>query len=220
LWNAYQREVLEMALLLHIQASPRERSHSRAVARAFLEAYQAKNPQDSVRTLDLFTAQLPAFDGLVLQAKYNILHGQGHSPEELQAWRRVEELIEDFKSADKYLWSLPMWNFGIPYRLKHYLDILVQPGYTFSYSAQKGYQGLVSGKPALLICARGGAYGTETQAGAMDFQRPYMELILGFIGFKEIRAILVEPTLQGGPQTADKARQEAIALARKMAADF
>lgn len=209
-----------MGTLLHIQASPRERSHSRAVAKAFLEAYQERNPRDSVRTMDLFTEELPPFDGLVVQAKYNILHGQGHSPEELQAWKKVEGFIEDFKSADKYLWSLPMWNFGIPYRLKHYLDILVQPGYTFSYSPEKGYQGLVSGKPAVLICARGGAYGPETQAGAMDFQRSYMELILGFIGFKDIRAILVEPTLQGGPQAAEKARQEAIALARKMAAEF
>lgn len=209
-----------MSTLLHIQASPRERSHSRAVAKAFLEAYQERNPQDRVKTMDLFTVELPPFDGLVIQAKYNILHGQDHSPEELQAWKRVESFIEDFKSADKYLWSLPMWNFGIPYRLKHYLDILVQPGYTFSYSPEKGYQGLVSSKPAVLICARGGAYGPETQASAMDFQRSYMELILGFIGFKDIRAILVEPTLQGGAQAAEKARQEAIALARKMAAEL
>lgn len=209
-----------MALVLHIQASPRERSHSRAVARTFLEAYQGKNPQDSVRTMDLFSAELPPFDGLVVQAKYNILHGQAHSQEELAAWRTVEGLIEDFKSADKYLWSLPMWNFGIPYRLKHYLDILVQPGYTFSFSPEKGYQGLVCGKPAVLICARGGAYGAESQAQAMDFQVPYMELILRFIGFTDIRKILVEPTLQGGPQAAEKARQGAIALAREMAARF
>lgn len=209
-----------MGLLLHIQASPRERSHSRAVAEAFLEVYKKKNPRDSVSTIDLFNTELPPFDGLVVQAKYNILHGQAHSPQELAAWKKVEGLIEDFKSADKYLWSLPMWNFGIPYRLKHYLDILVQPGYTFSYSPEKGYQGLVTGRPALLVCARGGSYGSETQAGGMDFQRPYMELILGFMGFKDIRAILVEPTLQGGPQAAERARQEAIVLARSMAVEL
>ena len=26
---------------------------------------------------------------------------------------------DHFKSADKYIVSLPMWNFGIPYKLKH-----------------------------------------------------------------------------------------------------
>ncbi|MEJ5376586.1 MAG: NAD(P)H-dependent oxidoreductase [bacterium] len=209
-----------MAVLLHIQASPRERSHSKAVADIFLEAYQKINPQDSVRSMDLFKLELPAFDGLVLQAKYNILHGQAHSPQELEAWSKVERLIEDFKSADKYVWSLPMWNFGIPYRLKHYLDILVQPGYTFSYSPQEGYRGLVCGKPAILICARGGAYGSPAGASSMDFQLPYMELILGFMGFQNTRKILIEPTLQGGPEAAQKARQQAIELARHMAMEF
>ncbi|MBV9130893.1 MAG: NAD(P)H-dependent oxidoreductase [Verrucomicrobia bacterium] len=34
--------------------------------------------------------------------------------EQAQAWKRVEAVIERFKSADWYLFSLPMWNFGIP----------------------------------------------------------------------------------------------------------
>jgi FMN-dependent NADH-azoreductase len=32
----------------------------------------------------------------------------------------IEEVIERFKSADWYLFSLPMWNFGVPYVLKHF----------------------------------------------------------------------------------------------------
>lgn len=209
-----------MATLLHIQASPRQRSYSRAVAKAFLEAYAESHPQDTVRTLDVFTIDLFPFDGLVVQAKYNILHGQPHSQEEDRAWRRVEQLIEDFKSADKYLWSLPMWNFGIPYRLKHYIDILVQPGYTFGHSPEKGFYGLVTGKPAVLICARGGSYEASGPASAMDFQKSYMELILRFIGFEDIRSILIEPTLEGGADAAIKAREKALEEARIMAIGF
>ena len=55
-------------------------------------------------------------------------------------------MIERFKGADKYLFSLPMWNFGIPYKLKHYIDVLVQPTYTFSFSPKEGYKGLVTRK--------------------------------------------------------------------------
>lgn len=209
-----------MAKLLHIQASPRERSHSRAVARAFVEAYRASHPEDLVENIDVFGVELPAFDGLVVQAKYNILHGQSHTNEELAAWKKVEEVIEEFKSADKYLWSLPMWNFTIPYRLKHYLDIIVQPGYTFAHSIERGYEGLVKGKPAVLICARGGAYGGEGKAAAMDFQKTYMELILRFIGFEDIKVILVEPTLAGGSQGAAEARKRAIAQAESLAIEF
>ena len=58
-----------MNKLLYIQASPRvERSHSRAVADAFVEAYKEANMEDEVITMDLFKADLPAFDGLALQA--------------------------------------------------------------------------------------------------------------------------------------------------------
>jgi len=209
-----------VAKLLHIQASPRDRSHSGAVARAFLEEYLASHPGDTVETLDLFRIELPPFDGLVLQAKYNILHGQPHTDDEIAAWKKVEEVIEHFKSADKYLWSLPMWNFTIPYKLKHYLDIIVQPTYTFAHSRETGYKGLVTGKPALLICARGGEYGGGGEAGSMDFQRTYMELILRFMGFEEIKVILVEPTLAGGAQGAKEARERAIVEARRMALEF
>lgn len=209
-----------MSVLLHIQASPRERSHSRAVARAFVEAYLEAHPGDSVKTLDLFAMELIPFDGLVLQAKYNILHGQPHESNELEAWGRVEEIVEEFKAGDKYLWSLPMWNFGIPYRLKHYLDLLIQPGYTFSFCPEKGSQGLVTGKPAVVICARGGAYGAESSSGTMDFQRPYMELVLQFMGFTDVRWIVVEPTLQGGPQVAARAVELAVKRAREIALEF
>ena len=56
--------------------------------------------------------------------------------------------IEQFVNADKFLLAIPMWNFGIPYRLKQYLDVILQPGYTFSFSPETGYSGLVTGKPA------------------------------------------------------------------------
>ena len=34
--------------------------------------------------------------------------------------------------AERVLISTPMWNFGIPYKLKHWLDIINQPGLTAS----------------------------------------------------------------------------------------
>ena len=117
-----------MAKLLYIQASPRaERSKSIAVGNAFVKTYQKAHPGDDVETLNVFKADLLAFDGLALQAKYTILHGKEHSQEELSAWKAVEAVIEQFTSADKYVFAVPMWNFSIPYRLKQYIDIKTQP---------------------------------------------------------------------------------------------
>jgi FMN-dependent NADH-azoreductase len=207
-----------MGTVLHIQSSPRgDESTSAAVAAAFLEAYRRVHPADTAETLDLFAADLPPFEAPLARAKYAVLAGKPPVGEAERAWARVLDVVDHFTAADKYVFSVPMWNFGIPYRLKHYFDLLVQPGLTFSYSADTGYSGLVTGRPALVIYARGGAYGEGSGAEAMDFQRPYVRTLLQFIGFTDVYTIVAEPMLMGGPEVAtqalDEAKRQAIALA-------
>lgn len=97
--------------------------------------------------------------------------------------------------------------FFIPYKLKHYIDVISQPGLTWSFSPETGYEGLVTGKSATLVLARGGEYSSGPVVAAMDFQRTYLEMILGFIGFKDINTVLIEPTLTD-------AKDDAIAMAK------
>ena len=209
-----------MAKLLYIQASPRkERSKSNQVATAFLESYQQSHSNDTVETFNIFKQELPSFDGFKVQAKYAILHGTEHTAEERQAWDAVEKVITHFKDADKYVISLPMWNFGIPYRLKQYIDILVQPGYTFT-ADENGYEGLIKNKPLVVIYARGGAYPEGSEATAFDMQKQYMELILGFMGLEEIRSIVVEPTLQGEPDDIQSMLDTSVQKAHSLAEKF
>ena len=208
-----------MSKLLYIESSPRkERSKSILVANAFIEAYKAEHPDDEVLTLDLWKKKLPEFDGYTIDAKYQVLHGQNFDEKQQAAWQAVVDVCDEFKSADKYLFSLPMWNFGIPYKLKHYIDVLAQPGQTFSFDPATGYSGLVCGKPVAVVYARGGAYGSDAAKG-MDLQRGYMELLLGFIGFKDIKSIFVEPTL-AAPADVAKTEAAAIAEAKKIAVTF
>lgn len=209
-----------MAKLLYIQASPRgERSKSVAVADAFADSYRTSHPDDEVDTLNVFEAELPAFDGPALNAKYAVLHGHEVTREMRSGWSAVEAVIERFTSADKYLLAVPMWNFAIPYRLKQYIDVLVQPGYTFSFDPEAGYGGLVTGRPACVVYASGGDYSGPEQA-QMDMQKPYMKAILGFMGFEDIRSIVVAPTLAGGPEVAAERIAAAIDEAQRLASAF
>jgi FMN-dependent NADH-azoreductase len=209
-----------MSKLLYLQASPRiERSHSIAVADAFVSAYRKAHSTDQIVSKNLFQTDLPTLDGLALQAKYNILHDLKHTNEELAAWRAVEEVIDEFTSADKYVMAIPMWNFNIPYRLKHYFDLIVQPTYTFSYPPEEVYQGLVTAKPVFIAYARGVEYASGSPREAFDLQTRYVETILGFIGFTDIRKVIVEPTL--ADQGLVKQRREAaITKAEGMAKAF
>ena len=210
-----------MARLLYVESSPRkERSASIKVAQTFIDEYKKTHPQDRVDSIDVWNTTLPSFDGEAINAKYSILHGEKHSDSQRKAWGPVEKVIDNFRNADKYVISIPMWNFGIPYTLKHYIDVLVQPGYTFSYSPDKGYTGLVTGKPAAVIYARGGAYAAGTGAEGFDYQKTYVEHILRFIGFSEIESILVEPMLMSTPEEKTKIIKAAQDQARSIAARF
>jgi FMN-dependent NADH-azoreductase len=201
-----------MPKLLHIEASPRgDRSASTTVAKQFIEAYRRANPDDTVETLDLWHAKLPEFDGATIEAKYAVMTGQNPTPEQAQAWQVVTKVTNNFKSADKYVISLPMWNFGIPYKLKHFIDVLVQPGQAFSFSPDTGYKGLITGKPVVLIYARAGAYGPGTGMEAYDAQSSYMRQVLGFIGFTDIKEVFVEPTA---------AKADAVEVGSKQATEF
>lgn len=191
-----------MAKILHIQASPmKERSYSRQVVEVFLEAYLALNASDTIEKLDLWETNLPDFDLMAASGKYKILRGLPHSEDEAQAWTSVVEAVDQLKIADKIVISSGMWNFSIPYRLKQYIDIITQPGLTFSFDPGKGYSGLVTGKPLQLILASGGEYPAGTPMADMDFQKPYLEMIFRFIGFTDIRSLRVEGTLS--PAAAD-----------------
>ncbi|MFW5798784.1 MAG: FMN-dependent NADH-azoreductase [Planctomycetota bacterium] len=209
-----------MSTLLYVIASPRgDRSKSRALAEAFIDQWTQANPDGTVDRLDVFETDLPAFDGPAMEAKYTILHGDDPTGEQARAWSRVEEVIDRFTSADKVVFAVPMWNFGIPYRLKQLFDVIVQPGYTFKYSPDEGYTGLVTGKPAFVACARGGDY-DEKSSASVDHQLSYMELILGFMGFTDIRSLVVQPTLMGGPEEAGQALTRQLTRAREMAGSF
>jgi FMN-dependent NADH-azoreductase len=208
-----------MSTLLYLKASSRKvRSRSSAVADAFLETYRQVRPEDAVVTIDLFDFDLPVLDEETLDAKYAILNALPADSQKHGRWQRVEGVIAQFKAADLYLLAVPMWNFGIPYRLKHFFDVIVQPSYTFAYDSETGYKGLVTGKPAVVVYARGGDY--SGRMADYDLQRPYMQTILKFIGFQDIREVLVGPTVTGSPRQADQIVEKAKQQARELARTF
>jgi FMN-dependent NADH-azoreductase len=207
-----------MSKLLYIEASPRKiRSKSIEVAQVFLSELEKANPSIEIDKLDLWATELPAFDSETADAKYAVLSGQPQTPDQAKTWQRVVNVTDRFKAADWYLFSLPMWNFGVPYVLKHLIDVLVQPGLTFSFSPAEGYKGLVLNRKAVVVYARGGAYGPGTGMEGYDLQTKTLGGILGFIGITEVTNIIIEPTL-GAPAdveaTIAKAKELAISTAK------
>ncbi|WP_065259433.1 FMN-dependent NADH-azoreductase [Pseudomonas bananamidigenes] len=208
-----------MTTLLHIECSPRkQRSASMEVARSFIERYRNNHPQTQVCTLDLWNLQLPEFDAEAMNAKYAGLSGTPLTPSQQSAWQTLENLAAHLHRADVLVFSVPLWNFSIPYKLKHFIDLVSQKDILFSFDPERGLQGLLMGKQAVVAYARGMDFSAQsiTPAERFDFQKPYVEAWLEFIGVSDVHALIVEKTIFGDEVDRDSrfaASQRARVLA-------
>lgn len=186
-----------MPNLLHISASPMNSgSFSGRVAASFVEAWRVAYPGSSVDELNVWSEPLPKFDAVASSWKLKVTAGQLPTQEEVAAIQPVIDVCTRFLRADHYLFSVPMWNFSVPYTLKHYLDVVVQPGLTVAFDPASGFSGLVpSERPVQLVLSRGNtAYVPGGMFDGCEFQESYLRAILGFIGLTDVRSIVVECT--------------------------
>ncbi|HOY67580.1 MAG TPA: NAD(P)H-dependent oxidoreductase [Candidatus Ozemobacteraceae bacterium] len=182
-----------MNRLLHIIASPRgEASRTLALSRVFLEKYARSCPHGIVDELDLYREALPELAGEGVGGKYLLMAGRSIPPEMKPVWKSIESHVNRFVAADGILLSVPMWNFGIPYKLKHYFDVICQPRYLFRYT-DIGPVGMCRGKKAFLLSTRGNDYSESSPLKSADFVTPYLKHLLGFIGIADVTVITAEP---------------------------
>ena len=185
-----------MNKLMHISASPRgTESQSLALAVTYVEEVRRRYPATDVVTWDLWDGSLPEFGPEAVAAKMAIFGGGQPTGGQVAAWNDVRAAFERFDSADDYLFSVPMWNAGVPYVLKRFIDVVSQPGMAFSFDADHGYTGLLRGKRATVIYT-GAVYGEDrSPAFGSDFAQPYFEDWLRWAGVSDIRSVAFRPNL-------------------------
>lgn len=179
--------------LLHIIATPRGlASNTGRVSSVLIEELHQRYDDLEVTTLDLFSADLPAVAGVNIKSKYALMTGQPVDEAARGSWHEIERTIQQFLAADMYVITVPMWNFGIPYALKYYIDAIVQPGYLFSYTEDGVPFGLVEGKRMVCVTSRGGDY-SQPPMSDLDHMQSYLRSIFGFVGIADIRFFDVQP---------------------------
>lgn len=204
--------------LLHIIASPRgEKSRTLDISNEFLNALRVENANLTVDVLDLFRIKLPDIHGGAVDNKY--ISMSGGAPEEQSSWNEILRYSNEFLAYDAYLISSPMWNFSIPYKLKHYIDVIMQAGVLFSFTAS-GVQGLALNKKMFCITSRGNDYSEGSYMHQFDFMEPYLKAIFGLAGIRDIYFINAQAMdfAPGITQTnLDKAKEEARIMAQSNA---
>ncbi|NQD90235.1 flavodoxin family protein [Paenarthrobacter sp. CM16] len=187
-----------MPSILHINASPRyANSDSLRLARHFIDSVQAAATETfELETLNLFDdGALPAFGRTAAAAKMAIFTGQDQTPDQIAAWESARAVFDQFAAADAYVFNIPMWNSGVPYVLKQWIDIITQPGWSFGFDPEKGYTGLMEGKHALAIHSSGVYAPGVPAAFGSDFSSTFFADWLNFVGIEDATHIRFAPTV-------------------------
>ena len=197
--------------LLHISASPRgEDSQSLRLAATFLDTYRTIHPGAEIDEWDLWDGSLPAFGPAAARAKMTVFGGGTPQGEEGEAWHAAIEAFARFDAADRILFSVPMWNFGVPYVLKQFIDVVSQPGRVFGVDPVTGYQHLLAGRgkrAAVVYTSAVWGPGLGPEFGA-DFQAPFFTGWLNWTGIDDVAEIRFHPTLTGDAEEASRIAHE------------
>jgi FMN-dependent NADH-azoreductase len=196
-----------MSKVLLVTSSPRgDASHSKRIARTLVDQLASGDPKSTVTVRDLFKEPLPHIGEDFVGALF--APPENHTPAQSAAFALSDKLIAELFAADVIVIASSMINFGISSTLKTYIDYVLRKGVTFRYT-ENGPEGLVKGKKAYIVRASGGVY-TEGAAKPLNFQDPYLKVILGFIGITDVETIHIEG-IAYGPEATDKALAAAAA---------
>jgi FMN-dependent NADH-azoreductase len=199
-----------MSRVLVIESSARQQgSVSRDLTQQFITTWQAAHPADQVQVRDLATDPVPHLDATLLGGW--MTPSEQQSEAEKAALARSNQLTDELLAADVLVLAAPMYNFAIPSTLKAWLDHVLRAGVTFKYT-DTGPQGLLTGKRAFVLTARGGIYA----GSGLDHQEPYLRQALAFIGIHDVQFIHAEG-LNMGAEFSEKGLAQAKAKLAEVA---
>jgi FMN-dependent NADH-azoreductase len=174
--------------LLQIDSSGRSISVTRKLTAKFAVEWKKSDPTGEVIHRDLAATAFPLITD---DWGATFLDASKLTPEQRLYLATSDQLIEELQSADTVVIGAPMYNFSIPAPLKAWIDQVVRMGKTFGHGAN-GPQGLLGRKNVVVITSRGGAYEKGSARRGFDFQEPYLQHILRFIGLTDITFVHAE----------------------------
>ncbi|WP_156840918.1 FMN-dependent NADH-azoreductase [Novosphingobium aquimarinum] len=174
-----------------------------SASNAMIDAYLAAHPDTAVVERDLDSSPVPHINSESLAG----IGREAPEGDEFAETRALQDkLIGEVFDADVIVIGLPLYNFGMPSTLKAWFDYIARSGTTFQYT-ESGSEGLVKGKRAVLLHARGGKY--EDEEG-FPFAIPHTKALLNFMGITDIEVVTAEG-IAFGPDVAEAALNEAKA---------
>jgi FMN-dependent NADH-azoreductase len=206
-----------MNKMLIINAHPKvdsTSSFSLKVLHHFLKAYKELNSSETIEQINLYSEEVPAVDQTVLSAWDKLAKGEPITAEEQKVTSRMAEVLQQFKSANKYVISMPLHNFNIPSKLKDYMDNVMIARETFKYTENGSVGLLKDGRSLLVIQGSGGVYTNNDWYTEVEYSHKYLKSMFNFLGVEDYQIIRAQGTaFLNHDEILEKAYKEAEAAA-------
>lgn len=193
-------------------------SVSLEVGKHFIENYRKLNPNEMIEQIDLYAEEIPEVNSTVLSAWGKFASGGELTDEEKYVTDRMNEILQQFKSAKKYVIIMPLHNFNIPSRLKDYMDNIMIARETFKYTKNGGVGLLTDGRSLLVIQGSGAVYTNNDWYTDNEFSHKYLKSMFNFLGVEDYEIIRAQGTsVLDKAAVLDKANKEAKEVAARLA---
>lgn len=129
--NVQKVKFNEKITLYYWKFKKEEESSSRTVSRRLVNAILEKIDNVELEELNLYEEHIPQLKGCYFESRSAIVSVEARSSltkEEQREVAKIEQLCDQFKSADIYVLAVPMWSLSFPAPVKEYIDCIIQTG--------------------------------------------------------------------------------------------
>jgi len=211
-----------LSKLLVINAHP-EFDSSTSVSlvglRNFMDFYQEENSDEEIiEQINLYDDYIPQLDKTIFAAWNKQANNEKLTDEELHAISRMNELVQQFKSANKYVIAYPLHNFNVPSKLKDYMDNILIARETFKYT-ENGSVGLLNdGRSMVIIQGSGSIYTNNDWYTEVEYSHKYLKSMFNFIGIEDYKIMRIQgSSIINREELLNNAVTEAQQLASQLA---
>lgn len=184
-------------LYIIVNSKPEEQSSSRKVSRKLVNRILEANEGCELEEVNLYDEHIPRLKYNYFKARNAIVGGEEYNnltEEDKKEVDRINELCDQFISADLYVIAAPMWSLSFPAPLKEYIDCVVQLDKTMSINEKK-VKGLLDDKVRKMVYVQSsGGPVPWLLRGKISQGVEYVEDIMKFLGIKVFKELLVDGT--------------------------
>lgn len=183
--------------ILHLNVSLGKESLVAEGARIFLSSLTSSY---SVTELNLWKQEdMIKYNADHARSKMSILKGSA-SEGDAELISPVLIAAQNINLMDMVVVSTPMWNYSVPYVLKQYMDIVVQPGINFRDENQSSLDHL-RGRHLVVFSSAGAVF--DENSVRKDYMNPLLSQVFRLMGFDKQQFVFIQGT-------STRSREEAV----------